>query len=81
MARISVRVDDQQKRQIDDLARRRGVRESDVVREALSRYLRDTSPPESCYEIAQRLGVIGIARELPPDLSTSRKHFEGFGRD
>jgi Arc/MetJ-type ribon-helix-helix transcriptional regulator len=81
MARISVRVDERQKRQIEEIARRRGASESDVVREALSQYLKDASPPESCSDIARRLGVIGIARGLPPDLSTSRKHFEDFGRD
>ena len=81
MARISVRIDEQQKRQIDALARQRGASESDVVREALGQYLKGRSRPESCYDIAQRIGVIGIARGLPPDLSTNRKHFEGFGRD
>jgi metal-responsive CopG/Arc/MetJ family transcriptional regulator len=81
MARISIRIDEQQKQQIDEIARRNGASESDVVREALRQYLRDRARTESCFDIARRIGVIGIAKGLPPDLSTSQKHFEGFGRD
>ena len=33
-----------------------------------------------CYEIAQRLGIVGMLEHLPSDLSTNRRYFEGFGR-
>jgi hypothetical protein len=36
---------------------------------------------ESCYDLAARLGLIGIAKDTPPDLSTNPRHMEGFGRD
>ena len=32
----------------------------------------------SCYEIAQRLGIVGMLDHLPSDLSTNRQYFEGF---
>lgn len=35
----------------------------------------------SCYEIAQRLGIVGMLDHLPSDLSTNRQYFEGFGQE
>ncbi len=36
---------------------------------------------ESCYDIAQRSGIIGIVEEASSDLSTNPQYFEGFGRN
>jgi len=33
----------------------------------------------SCFDMAQELGLIGLAEETPPDLSTNPAHLEGFG--
>ena len=33
----------------------------------------------SCYDLAARLGLIGMVKNAPPDLSTNRQHMEGFG--
>jgi predicted DNA-binding antitoxin AbrB/MazE fold protein len=33
----------------------------------------------SCYDLAQSIGVIGVADDAPSDLSTNPAHFEGFG--
>ncbi len=35
----------------------------------------------SCYEIAQRLGIVGMLDHLPGDLSTNRRYFESFGQE
>ena len=35
----------------------------------------------NCYEIAQRLGIVGMLDHLSNDLSTDRRHFEGFGKE
>lgn len=35
----------------------------------------------SCYEIAQRLGIVGMLDHLPSDLSTNRRYFEGLGQE
>ncbi|MDZ7621768.1 MAG: antitoxin family protein [Candidatus Competibacteraceae bacterium] len=35
----------------------------------------------SCYDIAQRLGIVGMLDHLPGDLSTNRRYFEGFGQE
>ena len=81
MERINVRVDDQIKHQLEAEARKLGVNPSVIVRQALEEHFKDRKPPETCYDVAQRLGIIGIAKGLPPDLSTDPKYMEGFGRD
>ena len=81
MERINVRVDDQVKHQLEAEARERGVNPSVIVRQALEEHFRNRKPPETCYDVAMRLGIIGSAKGLPPDLSTNPKYMEGFGRD
>ena len=78
--RISVRLDEETQRRLDAEARATGKNESDLVREALAAYFRQRPEPETCLDLARRAGVIGCAKRLPPDLSTNREHFEGFGR-
>lgn len=78
--RISVRLDKDTQRRLRDEARATGQSESDLVREALSAYFRRRPRPESCLELARQHGLIGCGKQLPADLSTNRRHFEGFGR-
>ncbi len=35
---------------------------------------------EAALDLARRAGLIGCVEKGPSDLSTNRKHFEGFGR-
>jgi predicted DNA-binding antitoxin AbrB/MazE fold protein len=35
---------------------------------------------ESCYEVAERAGIIGALDGLPADLSTDRRPFESMGK-
>ena len=40
------------------------------------------TPPSAavtCYDLAQRAGMIGALKDGPSDLSTNPQHFEGFG--
>jgi predicted transcriptional regulator len=78
--RISVRLDADTERRLREEARAAGKNESDVVREALAAYFASRQKEASALEVAQRAGIIGCAKGLPPDLSTNREHFEGFGR-
>jgi hypothetical protein len=68
---------------LQDRLRRRAAlarkSESVVVREALEKHLAEEPKALSAYDIALQLGAVGCARNLPPDLSTNRKHMEGFG--
>jgi hypothetical protein len=81
MERINVRVDARLKRELELEAKAKGVRPSDVVREALEERLRSRTPRLNCRQLAERLGLIGSAKGLPTDLSTNPKHMKGFGRD
>lgn len=80
MERINVRVDDRVKHRLEAEARERGVNPSVIVRQALEEHFEGRKAPETCYDVAVRLGILGIAKGLPPDLSTNPEHMEGFGR-
>jgi hypothetical protein len=81
MQRINVRVDERLKNQVEAEAREKGVRPSDIVREALEEHIRQRKPRPNCRELAERLGILGSAKGLPADLSTNPEHMQGFGRD
>lgn len=77
--RISVRFPGQLKRRLRQSADRNGVRESDVIREALERQFAAEDEESTAYELAQRAGLIGAVSGAPKDLSTDSKHFDEFG--
>jgi hypothetical protein len=81
MERINVRVDERLKLQLEAEAREKGVRPSDIVRQALEEHMRQRAPRESCLDIARRIGILGIYTDAPTDLSTNPAHMEGFGSD
>jgi len=36
-------------------------------------------PSKTCFDLARRLGILGVGDDAPEDLSTDPQHFEGFG--
>jgi predicted transcriptional regulator len=60
-------------------AKRRNVSRSTVVREALAEYLVQHRAASGHSVLEQARDLAGCA-EGPPDLSTSPKHLEGYGR-
>ena len=81
MERINVRVESRLKQQLEAEAREKGVSPSDIVRQALEEHIRQRTPRETCHDLAERLGILGVDKGLPADLSTNPEHMEGFGRD
>lgn len=84
MERINARVEIRLKRQLEAEAREKGVRPSDIVRQALEEHLRRRTPRENCLDVARRIGIVGIDNvgidnDAPDDLSTNPEHMEGFG--
>jgi predicted transcriptional regulator len=75
--RLSVRVDEETRSRLEQRARIEVKDESVVIREALEAYL--SSERESVHDALKRVGGLGMAKGLPSDLSTGRRHFEGFG--
>jgi predicted DNA-binding protein len=78
--RITVRVPATLGARLRERSRANGKTPSDVVRIALEKYLAERSRAGSAYEMAKSAGLIGCARGAPTDLSTNRRHFEGFGK-
>jgi predicted DNA-binding protein len=78
--RITIRVSETLVKRLKQHAGIRRRSESALVREALESYLAEAPPSISAYDLARESGLIGCVRGGPSDLSTNRKHFEGFGK-
>ena len=77
--RITVRISLEMRRRLQAAARRTGRRESDLVREAVGLQLAAEEGALTAYDHARNAGLIGAAKGKVRDLSTNRKHFDGFG--
>jgi metal-responsive CopG/Arc/MetJ family transcriptional regulator len=78
--RITVRLPAVLGTRIRDRSRVKGQSPSDLVRIALENYLNQETNSGSAYDLAAAAGLIGSFNRAPKDLSTNRKHFEGFGK-
>lgn len=79
--RLSIRIPEKLQEDLEALAQSTGRSESDIVRDALENYCLNHRSGPTCYDLALKAGMIGNARRLPKDLSTGKRHMEGFGRD
>lgn len=79
--RITIRVPETLGSRLRDRYRANGQTPSEVVRAALETYLEEASGQRSAYELAKEAGLIGCVRRAPKDLSTNRRHMEGFGSE
>jgi hypothetical protein len=77
--RITVRVPASLGARIRSKSRMRGQTPSDLVRLAVESYLGEPVSTGSAYELAKAAGLIGCVKNAPKDLSTNRRHMEGFG--
>jgi hypothetical protein len=79
MKTISLKLTEALDNKLSAAARRQKRTKSSVVREVLEDYLEKSSSAKriSCLELASDLAG---AFEGPSDLSTNKKHMEGFGR-
>jgi predicted DNA-binding protein len=77
--RITIRISESLVKRLKMHAGVRRRSESALVREALENYLGEASTSSSAYDLAKEAGLIGCVRGAPSDLSTNRRHFEGFG--
>jgi predicted DNA-binding protein len=81
LQRITVRVPTSLGARLREHSRVKGQTPSDLVRVALENYLREGGSVGSAFELAEAAGLIGCVRRAPKDLSTNRRHFEGFGKN
>jgi len=75
--RLSARIDEATHKRLVERALLEVKDESEVVRDALQRYLDEK--PDNAYDALMRSGGIGVAAGLPSNLSTDKSYFEGFG--
>ena len=75
--RLTIRISKDLRNRVKQRARGAGVDESEVVRLALERYV---TPAASALEAFKKAGLIGIVKTGVGDLSTNKKHMEGFGK-
>jgi len=78
--RITIRVPEDLGERLRQTSRIKGRTTSELVRVALENYLSQKSKRGSAYEAAKAAGLIGCVHRGPKDLSTNRRHFEGFGK-
>ncbi len=78
--RITIRVSEAIEKRLRSRSRIQGQTESELVREALESYLAKSDGDRPAYELAEEAGLIGCIPRAPRDLSTNRRHFEGFGK-
>ncbi len=76
--RITIRIPPSLGKRLKEQAGVKGRPESEIVREALERYLREAGG-QSAYELAKQAGLIGQLKGAPRDLSTNPRHLKGFG--
>lgn len=55
------------------------LQEEDQVEEGQSLDESGDETEQSAYNLAVKLGVIGAANNLPPDLSSNQEYMSGFG--
>jgi hypothetical protein len=75
--RLTIRVSSELRQKLARRARLDRKDYSEIVREALDRYLQ---PGDTAYDGFKRAGLIGITSVGHRDLSTNKQHLEGFGR-
>lgn len=78
-SRISVRVSGKLRSEIRKRAKATRKKEAEIIREALEKVFVAPAKTQTCYELASKLGLIGMLKDAPADLSTNPKYMEGFG--
>ena len=68
------------RRELDELESQAGP-DGDGSDDAAGEKGNGQEPRKSAYDLAKELGLIGMLKDAPEDLSTNKDYFEGFGRD
>ena len=74
---IHARLDPEERVELDELRRKTGQTESELVRRGLRLVADEESSRRSALDLAGR--SVGRFKKAPRDLSTNRKHLDGFG--
>jgi metal-responsive CopG/Arc/MetJ family transcriptional regulator len=77
---LSIKVPAALDRKIEAAVKRRGMRKSGMVREALERYLDETHAGQKGSFLELAGDLVGCVKEAPADLSSNPKRLRGYGR-
>ena len=83
---MDIQLAPEQRKQLEALAREQGMSVEEALHKLLARALGSTTSngapaaSDTCFDLANAAGVIGMVEDLPEDLSTNPDHFDGFGR-
>jgi predicted DNA-binding protein len=76
---ISIPLSPSLEQRLKEVAQMNQKTEQELILEALENHLKQFPTQKSCYDLAIELGVIGVAEDLPSDLSTNPDYFDRFG--
>jgi len=76
---ITIRLDEKEHALLSRLSKQEQKSESEIIHTARRKYCQDALAQRDAYELAQKLGVIGVTDQLPSDLSSNQDYLEGFG--
>ncbi|HEU5400654.1 MAG TPA: CopG family transcriptional regulator [Terriglobales bacterium] len=78
--RVTVRIPQRLTEKLRSRSRANGATESELIREALEKYLGKGGKKRTAYEAAEEAEIIGLVSDAPKDLSTNRRYFKGLGK-
>ena len=78
--RLSVRIPEALRSNLETLVETTGRTESDLARVAIEEYLVRHAKLPTCFDVAEQAGLIGCVESGSGDLSTNPKHMKGFGK-
>ncbi len=79
--RLTIRLPEKLESELESLVVATGRSESDLVREAIERFIRSHARMPTAADLARKAGIIGCIDSGVGDLSTNPDHMEGFGRE
>lgn len=77
---LSLKVPEQLDRKLSAVVKRRGMRKSVVVREALERYVDESREIRKGSFLDLAGDLVGCVKDAPADLASKPKHRDGYGR-
>lgn len=77
--RVTVRFPAELRKKLAVAARRTGIKESELIREAVERQLAAEDHKLTAYDYSKVAGLIGVIEGESPDLSTNPSYLDGFG--
>ena len=78
--RLSLRLPESIRSNLESLVETTGRTESELAREAIEEYLLRHANLPNCFDVAEQAGLIGCVDSGSGDLSTNPKHMKGFGQ-